>query len=405
MSHTLPDSYQRDALPGLKLEMSARPQTAEELGDLLKECTADSRSVLPFGGCGSIRTGCVVPGFDLGIDTRSLTGVIEYQPADLTLSVRAGTTMSEIAAVLGETGQELPIDVPFPDETTVGGLAATGFAGPRKLLSGNLKDAIIGCEYVRGDGLIAKAGGMVVKNVSGFEIPRLLHGSWGALAVLTTINLKVTPRPRSEATVRALWEHETDAIKGMHELASRLPSLAASAIDAINGQVSTSCRVMGREEAVAAIVAEMTTFLGSDVTVIENEESREFWQNHVDRWTPPDAGTQIVIGVRPRDVATVIASIQGLIGMDTGGTDLSIAPGLGTIRIRVGASDTDLPVWPLSRIPGLPAQASGILEAGPESLRQAADPWGPRPQGHALMVAIKHQFDPANVLNRGRLFI
>lgn len=401
----LNDQHQREVASDLAIGTLARPLTADELGDLLKECTAASKSVLPFGGGGSIHTGRVVPGFDIGIDTRSLCGVIDYQPADLTLSVRAGTTVSEIAAVLAEKGQELPIDVPFPNVTTIGGLAATGFAGPRKLLSGSLKDAIIGCEYVRGDGLIAKAGGMVVKNVSGFEIPRFLHGSWGALAVLTTINLKVTPRPRSEATLHATWVTVADAIAGMQEVANRLPSLAASIVDVADGQVSTSCRVMGREEAVTASVNDMTMFLGDQVTVVENEASRGFWQHHVDTWIPPDGGTQIVIGVRPRDVAAVIASVQDMIGKDAGHTDFSIAPGLGAIRIRVNAGEIDPPVWPLSGLPGLPDQASGTLEAGSQSLREAADPWGPRPQGHALMLAIKQQFDPANVLNRGRLFV
>lgn len=396
---------QRDAEPGHVIETLARPESVEELGDLLTGCSASSRSVLPFGGGGSIRTGRVVPNFDVGIDMRSLSGVIEYHPADLTLSVQAGTTMSEISAVLGEKGQELPIDVPFPERTTIGGLAATGFAGPRKLLSGSLKDAIIGCQYVRGDGLIAKAGGMVVKNVSGFEIPRFLHGSWGALALLTTINLKVSPRPRSEATVHASWESVVDAIAGMHELGRQLPSLAASAVDVTGGRISTSCRVMGRQEAVASMVSTITTLLDRDVSVVEDDASREFWQDLVDRWTPPDGGTQVVIGARPRDVATVVASIQEVIGKDHERTDLSIAPGLGSIRIRSSAVNAGTTVWPLSTLLGLPDRVSGVLEAGSESLRLATDPWGPRPQGHAVMVAIKQQFDPANVLNRGRLFI
>lgn len=405
MSRTLDHENRMEVAPGVVVDELMRPETPEELGDVLTACTAVSRSALPFGGGGSLGTGRIVPRFDMGIDTRSLRGVIDYQPADLTLSVRAGTTMAEIAAVLAEKGQELPIDVPFPERTTIGGLAATGFAGPRKLLSGSLKDAIIGCEYVRGDGLVAKAGGLVVKNVSGFEIPRFLHGSWGTLAVLTSVNLKVGPRARSEATVRAEWNDVAEAITGMHQVAAQVPSLAASTVDVSGGRVSTSCRVMGREEAVAAIVADMRSLLPSTVTVTETEESRTFWQHYLNHWTPPPDGTQIVLGVRPRDVAQVVALVQKALGNDGDRNDLSIAPGLGSIRIRIAAGSDDVPVWPLARLNGMPDNASGILEAGPEPLRMATDPWGPRPQGHALMVAIKRQFDPANVLNRGRLFV
>lgn len=405
MKHMLEHKHQHEIVSGVAIGEVVRPGTPSELGDVLAECTAASQSVLPFGGGGSLLTGRVVAGFDVGIDSNSLRGVIDYQPADLTLSVRAGTTMAEIAAVLAEKGQELSIDVPFPDRTTIGGLAATGFAGPRKLLSGSLKDAIIGCEYVRGDGLVAKAGGMVVKNVSGFEIPRFLHGSWGALAVLTAINLKVAPRPRAEATVHAGWEAVQDAVTVMHELASRLPSLAASIVDVTSGQVSTSCRVMGRQEAVNAGIGTIRTFLPGDVTVVDNDESRDFWQHWVDAWTPPESGTQIAIGARPRDVAQVMAQLQEAVDGSSGAYSMAIAPGLGSIRFRDDAVSDEVPVWPLTRLGGHAGDASAILEAGSESLRSATSPWGSRPEGHPLMVAIKQQFDPAGILNRGRLFI
>lgn len=390
---------------GVDIGEVVRPGAAQELGAALAEYTAMSRTVLPFGGGSSVLTGHVVPGFDVGIDTRGLSGVIDYQPADLTLSVGAGTTIADIAAVLAEKGQEIPIDVPFPERTTIGGLAATGFAGPRRLLSGSLKDAIIGCEYVRGDGLVAKAGGLVVKNVSGFEIPRFLHGSWGALAVLTSINLKVSPRPRSEATVQVEWRDVADAVASMHEVALRIPSLAASVIDVGDGRVTSSCRVMGREEAVNATVERIVAVLSADRAVIPSSESRNFWQEHVDAWAPTRNGTQIAIGVRPSEVGGTVSAIQAaLAGADHRAT-LSIAPGLGSIRIRLAAGDEGVPIWPLSRLEDLPERTTGILESGPDPVRKGADPWGPRPEGQALMVEIKRRFDPGNILNRGRLFI
>lgn len=390
---------------GVEIKQWVRPGTAQELGDTLAECTAASRTVLPFGGGGSVLTGHVVPKFDVGIDTRGLSGVINYQPADLTLSAGAGTTMAEIAVVLADKGQELPIDVPFPDSTTIGGLAATGFAGPRRLLSGSLKDAIIGCEYVRGDGLVAKAGGMVVKNVSGFEIPRLLHGSWGALAVLTSINLKVSPRPRSEATVQAEWQDVADAVASMHELARKIPSLAASVIDVHDGRVTSSVRVMGREEAVEATVANVLSHLPPDHSIVASAESRDVWHSYVNAWAPPREGAQVAIGVRPSEVAATVDLIQTVLAAEDRQASLSIAPGLGSIRVRFDRDGAELPIWPLSQLAALPDRATGILESGPDSIRKATNPWGPQQPGQAVMVEIKRQFDPGNILNRGRLFI
>lgn len=396
MTQRLSDSA---TVAGIPVGEVVRPETEAQMGELLADCTARNLSVLVFGGGGSVRTGRTVDGFDIGLDTRALAGVIAYEPADLTLSVRAGTTMAEIASVLAERGQELPVDVPALERTTIGGLIATGFAGPRRLLHGTLKDAMIGCRYVRGDGMVAAAGGMVVKNVSGFEIPRLLHGSWGALAVLTSVNVKVGPRPRVESTVVTGWGDVHEAIAALHGLASGMPSLAASVITVSGGAIATACRVMGRDAAVMAAVGAIEATLPGTHDVLHTDGSRAFWQRHLDDWTPPAGATQIVVGVRPRDVGPAITAIERRAGAQREGFAAAIAPSLGSFRIRDDRDADATSFWPVA---DLPPGAVAMLESGSD---RGADPWGMQRSGQDVMAAIKRQFDPANVLNRGRLFV
>ncbi|MEJ7838595.1 MAG: FAD-binding protein, partial [Thermomicrobiales bacterium] len=238
---------------------------------------------MPRGGGTAMAIGNAGSDSAVELDLTGLAGVTSYQPADLTVSLAAGTRVADLLATLAEQGQELPIDIALPSVATIGGLMATGFAGPRRLGSGTLKDLILGCTYVRGDGLVAKAGGSVVKNVSGFEIPRLLHGSWGSLAVITSINFKVTPIPKSEVTRHWSVDSIEMAVEQAQKIRHQFASVVSIEVDSSNGAASVLVRLMGRPGALAAQTEELGDLFGQ-ATTIAGEESRLFWQSRVDRF-------------------------------------------------------------------------------------------------------------------------
>ncbi len=128
---------------------------------------------------------------DLTISTRNLNKVLQYEPADMTIAVEAGTTLAELNRVLGEHNQVVPLDAHRPESATVGGLFASGLAGPRRFRYGSLRDMVVGLEVMAPDGVLTKSGGMVVKNVTGYDLPRLHHGAHGAFGIVTRLNLKV----------------------------------------------------------------------------------------------------------------------------------------------------------------------------------------------------------------------
>jgi len=393
-----------DVVPQRSVEASS----PEEIADVLKTAAIGSQNVVPAGGGTALGIGNVPARVDVLLETGAVSGILDYQPTDLMVSVRAGTTIAELSRELAAHGQELPLDIPFPEQATVGGLVATAFAGPRRFGSGTLKDLLVGCSYVRGDGLIAKAGGMVVKNVSGFEIPRLLHGSWGTLAVLTSANFKVTPIPKGDITCTVAYptvQAATEAAQGVLLSGASAVSCEIQQRAGQGGETELLVRIQGREDGVREQLDDLRRALGNaDVHVEHEQESRAFWQQHVNDWASAGDHGQLAIGARPRDIGTVLATLEGL---PTGLVREWVAsPGTGAVRVRFSPEAiTPDAFWstvtPAPELPGI----SMMIEFAPASWKRAVDVWGTPPASLGVMQAIKRQFDPEGVLNRHRMMV
>src|SRR5262245_20398935 len=174
------------AVSGLTPSLVAAPGSVEELAQVLAAAQEAGIAVVPWGGGTRQRMGrplAASQGF-LAVRTQRLARVVEYEPADLTISVEAGISMAKLSAVLAAEGQMLPVDVTLPGRSTLGGALATAADGPRRLGYGTLRDLLIGIRVAEATGRISKAGGRVVKNVSGFDLMKLYLGSLGTLAVV-----------------------------------------------------------------------------------------------------------------------------------------------------------------------------------------------------------------------------
>jgi len=168
----------------------------------VREAVREGEPLVPVGGGTHSAT---VPGPDgpvRALDVSGLTGVVDYDPAELTITVRPGTPLAEIDALLAANGQHLPFDPPRLGEgATVGGAVAAGVTGPSGFAAG-IRDFVVGVRFIDGTGRLAMSGGRVVKNAAGFDLPKLMVGSLGRLGVITELSLKVFPRPEATATVR-----------------------------------------------------------------------------------------------------------------------------------------------------------------------------------------------------------
>ena len=174
------------------------PQTPEELAEAMGSA-GSAKQTVTLGGAFSKRlmAGPVAPA-DVTISASGLKRVLQYDPRDLTISVEAGVTWCEMARVLGEHRQMVPLDPPFSGSATIGGIVASNTCGPRRRLYGTARDLIIGMKFATLAGKLVQSGGMVVKNVAGLDMAKLMIGSFGTLAAIAVVNFKVQPKPLHE---------------------------------------------------------------------------------------------------------------------------------------------------------------------------------------------------------------
>jgi len=167
------------------------------------------------------------------IDTRSHRGIVSYDPSELVITARAGTPLAELNAVLADANQMLPCELPtYGGQATVGGAVASGLAGPRRPWSGSVRDFVLGCRVVTGEGKHLRFGGQVMKNVAGFDVSRVMSGSFGCLGVVTEVSLKVLPKPRASASL-VIAMQASDAMEEL--LAWRRAALPLSGACFIDG--------------------------------------------------------------------------------------------------------------------------------------------------------------------------
>jgi glycolate oxidase FAD binding subunit len=176
-----------------------RPRDVEALCQTVREQVALGHGIYPQGGKTSLDYGRVPGRPGVAIDTTPISRVIDYPFADMTITVEAGMTLSALRGILADQHQRLLVDAPFPDRATLGGIFATGTTGPRRYGAGRPRDQIIGVSFVTSQGIVVKGGGRVVKNVAGYDFPKLLCGSLGTLGIITQMTLKVRPIPEASA--------------------------------------------------------------------------------------------------------------------------------------------------------------------------------------------------------------
>ena len=173
-----------------------RPAGVEELCQTVREQVALGHAIYPQGGRTALDYGGVPRRPGVAIDTTGISRLIDYPFADMTITVEAGMTLSALRAILAEQGQRVLVDAPDPDRATLGGIYATNTSGPRRYAAGRPRDQIIGVSFVTSEGVVVKGGGRVVKNVAGYDFPKLLTGSMGTLGIITQTDAQGAPDSR-----------------------------------------------------------------------------------------------------------------------------------------------------------------------------------------------------------------
>jgi glycolate oxidase FAD binding subunit len=396
-----------------------KPRNANEVEEAVRWALSADKA-LELVGQGTKRAIGRPSQTDLTLDLSGLSGVTLYEPAELVLSARAGTPLAAIEALLAENNQALafePMDYGplLGGETgggSIGGAIATNLSGPRRVKAGAARDHFLGVTAVTGRGETIKSGGRVVKNVTGYDMCKLLAGSWGTLAAMTDITIKVLPKPETEATVLVLGLEDRRACAAMASAmgsacdvsgAAHLPDHVASFFDGLPKPVSsTALRLEGVEPSVAhrkeTLAALMKPF--GPVALLDEKDSAGLWR--CIRTVKPFA----VEGALERPlwrISTAPARGHELLELLTPAAQMFYDWAGGLVWVAMPfASEPDA-----ASIRGAVKKLGGhaTLVRAPASVRAAVDVFEPQtPALAGLSKRVKEGFDPKGVLNSGRMW-
>ncbi len=371
------------------------PKTEDDLARII----ADADAPLRIQGGGTRPIGMPTNGTILS--TSALSGIELYEPGSLTLVARAGTPVAEIEAALDGEGQRLafePMDhrglLGTSGTPTIGGVAAANVSGPRRIQSGAARDFMLGVRFVDGRGQIIKNGGRVMKNVTGYDLVKLMAGSYGTLGVLTEVSLKVLPKPRHAATLRIEGLADEAAVSALgRALGSPYEVSGAAHLQGGNdGAPTTLLRLEGFEDSVAYRAAELQSMLADlgQITVDASpEETEATWAAIRDVAPYHDAmGDVWRISVKPTDAPGLVASLRGARAFYDwgGGLVWLLAPeGSGVNATTIRAA--------VARIGGHATLIRGNPSVG------TFQPLSPAVS--ALQDGLRQKFDPRQILNPG----
>jgi glycolate oxidase FAD binding subunit len=221
---------------GIRPAAAVLAKSAEEIAEILRFAESEKRAVIPCGARTKLGIGMPPARYDIALDLSRMNRVLAYEPRDLTLGVEPGVPFSALATALAAEKQFLPLNPPFLTRATIGGILASDSASPLRHSYGGPRDFVLGLEFVTGDGAIAKSGGRVVKNVSGYDLHKLLIGSLGTLAVITRANFKTFPMPPAQVVFVVAFEGTAAALEFCRVL-ERSP-LGALQVDVISPEVA-----------------------------------------------------------------------------------------------------------------------------------------------------------------------
>jgi glycolate oxidase FAD binding subunit len=360
-----------------------QPGTAGEMAEALRAAAAAGTPVKLGGAFTKDHWGGPLPRAARKISTSALNRVLQYEPKDLTISVEAGMPFRALQSLLAANGQMLPLDPAGDEQMTVGGALAVNSSGPLRRQFGTARDHVIGMSFATVEGKVVKTGGMVVKNVAGLDMQKLMIGSYGTLAAMTSVNFKVMPRPAGYRTLVFPGGAAAEVFEERNRLLAGV--VQPVALDALNAAAAAACGL----ETKPALIAR---FSGNEAVL--QRCAREMPQARPageDLWNRiaalrNEAGRAVArLSSRLSEMAKLMDSLPGL------------------VVARAGSGVTYAIADPGQLSAALEGRAGAVIESAPAEAKGRLNLWPAPGDGFPVMQRLKLLFDPQATLNPGRL--
>lgn len=402
------------------------PANSGEAAEALQAANAENIPVGFIGGGTKQEAGNLGKAPGLQISTRQLNELIAYQPEDLTITIGAGMEFDRLQAILKEHGQCLPLDPPHLTRATLGGIMAANPSGPKRLLYGTARDLLIGCEFVLADGHIGRSGGRVVKNVAGYDLHKLMIGSFGTLGLLTEVTFKVLPLPQHSQWAVALFDKAEDALQAARQAVRSnsnpvalevLNATAQSQIGEFSGLNLTQAPyvLFFAAEGVAVAVKDQLNALtelsrkagAREVIPIESkEENTTLWQALRDLPAQPAYNLRLRWSATLKGLPFALKSAEQLAEKLSLNAALQVRAGTGLVYLYANLNDAAVEqaaqLLETARHEAQKREGALVIEAAPAGLKAKIDVWGDAGDAFAAMQALKNKLDPQGILNPGR---
>jgi len=379
------------------------PTRIEECGEILGRAARDRQRVGFIGGGTALGVGNPGPEPDVLVSTRRLNRVVEYAPEDQVIVAEAGLTLAQLGEIAAPNAQWFGVDAPHRAAATLGGLVAVGGYGPRRARYGGMRELLLGITLVRADGALARSGSKVVKNVAGFDLPKLVTGSLGTLGLVASVTLRLHPAPELSQTCvveQVAGAEVFDVVRTLR--AAQLEPSSVAIVRRGAGRFELGVRFEGFESGVRRdterFVARLPRARHADPG---RERGERFWTDHdVAR---ESGALRARVAALPSQFSEVEALLEPLLGsLERPRFTWYPTLGVGFASGDPTSDERALEALALARGGLTRAGGSLLLDAAPAAIRVELDAFGPVPSALSVMQQVKQRFDPERRLNTGR---
>jgi glycolate oxidase FAD binding subunit len=390
-----------DAVAGARPSIVVEPGNEQELAKVLKLGNAAGLAVIPRGGGTKLEWGNPPARAGVILSTARLNRVLEHAWADLTVSVEAGCTIEKLQETLAKHGQRLALDALWPERATVGGMLSTNDSGALRLRFGSLRDLVIGVTVALADGTVASSGGKVVKNVAGYDLPKLVTGAFGTLGVITRAIFRLHPLPRETRMISCATPNVAEAQRLVLEIQNS--TLAHSALQICCGtEIEPRVDVL-LEGTEAGLPAQAVQLKMMTSEAKQGDDSGEVWKQRqeIHSATGSREGNFAVakFAALPAEIAETVEMIRKAVGPDARWTVVAQATGIGWVRLEGAVAEL---IAGLGKMRDWLEDRGGSLVIVRRPPEMEMDVWGRAGDALGVMRAVKRQFDPGGTLNPGR---